>query len=192
MGYGTANKTFIMNGRQKLDDKLYLQYGMNRYIDDWFMGYRMPKFLAELVYQDTFGNADFLGKDRDLAFTHRIAAGYAQAGSGPAPLLDGDGAIGTARFKYMGELAQTLYKFSEPFNSPINARFEMVGQGSTAFYGTGDTQVIARVGPRLHTQYKYWMQDVGYFLSGYNDQTPLKDYDSLYVWTFKCLCARKF
>lgn len=178
MGYGTANKTFIMNGLQKLDDKLYLQYGMNRYIDDWFMGYRMPKFLTELVYQDAFATPDFLGKDKDMVYSHRITAAYAQAGSGPSPLLDGDGSIGTARFKYMGEVAQTLYKFSNEYESPINARLEMMGQGSAALYGTGDTQSIVRIGPRLHTQYKYWMQDVGYFLSGYNDQTPLRNYDS--------------
>lgn len=178
MGYGTANKTFIMSGKQRLDDKLYLQYGMNRYIDDWFMGFRMPKFLAELVYQDSFNNPDFFGKDRDMTFNHRITAAYAQAGSGPAPLLDGEGAVGTTRFKYMGEVSQTLYKFSNQLESPVNARFDIVGQGSAALYGTGDTQSIVRFGPRLHTQYKYWMQDVGYFLSGYNDQTPLKDYDS--------------
>lgn len=178
MGYGTANKTFIMNGLQKLDDKLCLQYGMNRYIDDWFMGYRMPKFLAELVYQDAFSTPDFLGKDKDMLYSHRVTAAYAQAGSGPSPLLDGEGSIGTTRFKYMGEVTQTLYKFSNEYESPINARLEMVGQGSAALYGTGDTQSIVRIGPRLHAQYKYWMQDVGYFLSGYNDQTPLRDYDS--------------
>lgn len=177
MGYGTANKTFIMSGIQRLDDKLYLQYGANRYMDDWFMGYRMPKFLAELVYHDDFINKNFLGKDRDLTFSHRVVAGYAQDGSGPGPLLDGEGSVGTTRFKYMGELAQTLYRFSNEYESPINARLDLVGQGATTLYGTGDTQSIVRIGPRLHTQYKYWMQDVGYFLSAYNDRTPLKGYD---------------
>lgn len=177
MGYGTANKTFIMSGIQKLDDRLYLQYGANRYIDDWFMGYRMPKFLAELVYFDDFVNYDFFGKDKDLTFSHRVVAGYAQDGSGPGPFLDGEGSVGTMRFKYMGEVAQTLYKFSNERESPINARFDIVGQGAAALYGTGDTQTIVRVGPRLHTQYKYWMQDVGYFLSAYNDRTPLRGYD---------------
>lgn len=177
MGYGTANKVFIMSGIQKLDDKLYFQYGMNRYIDDWFMGFRMPKILGELVYHDEFSNPDFLGKDKDLNFSHRITAAYAQDGNSQGPLLDGEGSVGTARFKYMAEAAQTLYKFGDEFNSPINARLELVGQGSAAVYGTGDTQTVARIGPRIHTQYKYWMQDVGYFLSGYNDKSPLLYYD---------------
>lgn len=176
-GYGTANKTFIMRGLQKLDDNLYFQYAANAFTDDWFMGFRMPKLMGELVYQDTFLNPNFFGKDKDMAFTHRVAAGYAQDGAGSGPLLDGEGSVGTIRAKYMAEVAQTLYKLSDGYSSPINARFEIVGQGSSAVYGTGDTQNIVRIGPRLHTQYKNWMQDAGYFLSGYNDKTPLVGFD---------------
>lgn len=177
MGYGTANKVFIMAGIQKLDDNLYFQYGMNRYIDDWFMGYRMAKVLGELVYHNDFEKSDFFGKDKDIMFSQRIAAAYAQDGSGSAPLLDGEGRVGTMRFKYMAEAAQTLYKLSDIYTSPINARLDILEQGSAAVYGTGDTQTVARIGPRLHSQYKAWMQDVGYFLSAYNDNTPLIGYD---------------
>lgn len=171
-GYGTANKVFMTRGLQKLDDHLIFQYGTNSYMDDWFMGFRMPKLIGELVYQDDKTFEDFLGKDKGLTFTNRIAAGYAQDGGSTTPLLDSEGGIGSMRFKYMAELAQTLYKFSDEYTSPINARFDLVGQGATALYGTGDTQMIARIGPRLHTQYKAWMQDVGYFLSAYDDKTP--------------------
>ncbi len=178
MGYGTANKTFIMRGLQKLDDNLYFQYGANSFMDDWFMGFRMPKLLGELIYNDDFYNPDFIGKDKDMMFTHRVSAAYAQDGSGSGPLLDGEGSIGTMRFKYMSEVAQTLYKLNDQFTSPFNARIEMVGQGSAAVYGTGDTQMIARIGPRIHNQYKNWMQDAGYFLSAYDDNTPMIGYDA--------------
>lgn len=171
-GYGTANKVFMTRGLQKLDDHLLLQYGSNSYMDDWFMGFRMPKLIGELIYQDDTNYKDFLGKDKGLIFTHRIAAGYAQEGGYTTPLLDSEGGVGTMRFKYMAELAQTLYKFSDEYTSPINARFDIVGQGATALYGTGDTQMIARIGPRIHSQYKSWMQDAGYFLSAYDDKTP--------------------
>ena len=51
-------------------------------------------------------------------------------------------------------------------------------QGSAALYGTGDTQFIGRTGPVLHTQYKRWMQDIGYFISAYDDNTPLPIFDT--------------
>lgn len=173
MAYGTSNNIFIMWGQQKLDDNLFFQYGMNTYFDDWFMGFRMPKLISELVYQDSFINEDFLGKNKDMIFTHRIAGGYFQTGDSKTGIFDNNGSIGTTRFKYMAEVAQTIYKFGEIAETPINARFEVVGQGSTAVYGTGDTQMVARIGPRIHTQYKNWMQDVGYFLSGYSDKSPM-------------------
>lgn len=175
MYYGTANKMLLVRGKQKLDDNLYLQYGTNTYMDDWFMGFRLPKLLGELVYQDSFANKNFIGINRDMTFTHRIAAGYIQ--DGDTSRFDGVDGIGTMRFKYMAEVAQNLYKYSSETESPINARLDLVGQTSAAVYGTGNTQMVARVGPRLHTQYKNWMQDVGYFLSGYDDKTPLLMFD---------------
>lgn len=176
--YGTSNKVFIMRGKQKLDDNLYFQYASNSYMDDWFLGYRMPKLMGELVYQDMFLNPNFFGEKKGMTFTHRAAAGYMQSGPADGPLLDGQGGIGTMRFKYMAEVAQTLYSYNSSLTSPINGNLELVGQDSTALYGTGGTQFIARIGPRIHTQYKRWMQDVGYFLSAYNDNTPLVGYDN--------------
>lgn len=177
-GYGTANQLFIMRGKQKLDDNLYLQYASNSWQDDWFMGFRMAKLMGELIYQEVFPQPDFLAKNMDMTFSHRIAAAYAQDGVITAGNQDaGPTGIGTMRFKYMAEAAQTLWKFGEEWRSPISGRLELVGQGSAAVYGTGDTQMLARVGPRIHNQYKWWMQDAGYFLSSYSDHTPLIYYD---------------
>lgn len=176
-GYGTANKIFLMRGLQKLDENMFLQYSANSYMDDWFMGFRMPKLMSELVYFRDFPIYDFFGKDKDLVFTHRITGGYVQSGDSGKGLLDNDDGVGTLRFKYMAEVAQTLYKFNDPYTSPINGRLELVAQGSTALYGTGNTQFVGRIGPRIHSQYKNWMQDAGYFLSAYDDKTPLKTFD---------------
>lgn len=173
IGYGTANNVFIMRGLQKLDDNLFLQYASNAFMDDWFMGFRMPKLMGELVYHESFPQKDFLGKDKTMIFSHRLSGAYLQDGNASSPILDSEGAMGTMRVKYMAEAIQTLFSYKDPLTSPINARFDIIGQGSSAVYGTGGTQMIARIGPRLHSQYHNWMQDVGYFLSGYNDQTPM-------------------
>lgn len=172
MAYGTANEVFVMRGYQKLDDNLTFQYSTNGFMDDWFMGFRMPKLLGELVYKKTTQFDDFLAKDRYMTFTQRISTAYAQDGESSTPLFDSEGGIGTLRVKYMTEIAQNLWRFRDQNTSPINAAFDIVGQGSAAVYGTGNTQIIGRVGPRIHTQYKNWMQDVGYFLSTCDDKTP--------------------
>lgn len=181
MAYGTANEVFILRGKQKLDQNMYFQYGTNSYLDDWFMGFRMPRLMGELVYEDAYLHKDFLAKDMPMTFSHRIAGAYVQdgiTGNGKQAPLGTDG-IGTMRFKYMAEIAQTLWNYNFPGGptAPVNARFEVVGQGSTALYGTGDSQIVARIGPRLHTQYHNWMQDLGYFYSKYSDHTPLVNFD---------------
>lgn len=196
MAYGTANNIFIARGRQRLDDNLFFQYGSNAYMDDWFMGFRMPNAMGELVYENNYIKPDFIAENLPMVFTHRLAAGYMQDKSGDGHIIrakDEDGGVGTLRFKYMAEVAQTLCNFENKIDlnkgestltsdiskdDVLTSRLEMVFQGSTALYGTGDTQMVARAGPRLHTQYKYWMQDAGYFLSGYSDKTPMKYYDA--------------
>ena len=85
--------------------------------------------------------------------------------------------MSTTRFRYMAEIAQTLYTYqNEDNNFNFNLSFAM--QGSAAVYGTGDTQFIGRMGPRAHVQYKRWMQDIAYFQTAYEDESPLPRYDA--------------
>lgn len=134
----------------------------NAYIDDWFLGMRMPKPEGELVYQPSNVYKNFMGKDKDMMFTQRLAGAWIQDGSAgngfsaPGYKWDENGES-TMRFQYMNEIAQTIYKYNDITTSPFNARLEIVGQGAATLYGTGDTQMIARIGPRIHSQYKYWM-----------------------------------
>lgn len=204
--YGTSNKMLLVRGKQRLDDNIYIQYGHNSFLDDWFLGYRMPRLMGEVVYEDDYLHENFLAKDKSMIFSHRIAGAYVQDGSvSPGQGALGEDGVGTMRFKYMAQVNQTLFTFGmgkestngvmgnvlgfAP-NSWINGSLSLVGQSSTAIYGTGDTQLIARIGPMLHTQYKNWMQDVGYFLSTYSDHTPLVNFDK-YVYGRSNVCLRE-
>ena len=182
VAFGTANKVLLVDGVQYLDDNLFFQYGANRYLDDWFLGQRKARMMGELVYQDSIIHRNFLAKKRDMTFSHRFSAGYMQDGPNDSDIgLFGEEGIGTFRTKYMAEINQNIFKINDPAKDPINAKFDIVGQGSFALYGTGDTQSIVRIGPRFHHQYKRWMSDIGYFLSGYSDGSPLRYYDA-YVY----------
>lgn len=175
--YGSGADIFVLRGKQQLDDNLFLQYGSNAYMDDWFLGRRMPKYLAELVYDKGTTIHDFLAEGKDLTFRHRASTAFAQDGEWNmhSENIRSTG-ISTTRFRYMAEINQSLYKYLDEEN---RKSFELgiAMQGSAAVYGTGDTQFVGRIGPRIHTQYKYWMQDIGYFLSAYSDNTPMPVYD---------------
>lgn len=177
LGYGTSNDIFFLKGLQRLDDNLFLQYASNTYTDEWFLGRRMAKYMAEVFYDKRYVKKDFLAPNMTLQFRHRIGFGFME---------DNDrnfygekirsNEISSTRTRYMAEIQQNFYSYAnEERRISLNAGISM--QGSAALYGTGDTQFIARVGPRLHIQYKNWMQDVGYFLAGYSGNSPMPRYD---------------
>ncbi len=179
MMYGSAENVFVLRGAQQFDDKFFMQYGMNSYMDNWWLGSRMAKYMTEFVFRDGVRKRDFLGKNLDLTFRQRLGAGY---------IHDSDvnrfdeknlksSEMGTTRLQYMSEIDQTLYAYNNPEKRfYMNAGVSL--QGAAAVYGTGDTQFIGRIGPRLHTQYKYWMQDIGYYISAYQDDTPVPRFDT--------------
>lgn len=176
--YGSQRDKFIGRGTQDLDDNLRIDYATNDYINEWFMGRARPKYGISLVYDKTYQNKDFLGPKRDLQFRHRVSGGYYKDIEKDRYYrgLKGNGEE-TARFKYMAETRQTAWNIIDR-DELTCLRLELVGQVSAAVYGTGDTQVIGRVGPMLHSQYKRWMQDVGYFQSAFQDDTPMPVYDA--------------
>jgi len=177
MVYGSANDIFVLRGRQSLDDKLFLQYGVNSYMNDWWMGQRMAKYLAEFIYADGQQINDFMGKGRPLTFRQRVSMGYIHDSdvNRYGERIKGND-IGTTRFKYMTQITQSVYSYHNKLKR-LHLDTGIALSGSAALYGTGDTQFIGRIGPYLRTQYKYWMQDVGYFQSTYTGDSPVPRYD---------------
>lgn len=176
--YGTAGSKILVHGKQRLDDDVYLLYGVNDYIDEWFLGRRRPKYGVGLVYEKAFESTNFLLKDRRSAYTHRFDLGYYHD-------IDEDRhysrlygpQIGTFRARYMAQADQNLF-LRRNVDKQKEFSVDVTAQLASSVYGTGDTQMIGRIGPRLHTQYKRWMQDIGYFQSVYSDDTPLSVFDS--------------
>ena len=76
VAYGTAKSKFLIRGKQKLDDNLYLQYGMNDYMNEWFLGRRRPKYGLDLVYENAYSSDNFLIKNHTSTFAHRLDLGY--------------------------------------------------------------------------------------------------------------------
>lgn len=178
VAYGSAESLFLVRGKQKLDDNLYLQYGMNDYMNEWFLGRRRPKYGIDLVYEKGYMDDNFLLKGHVSQFAHRFDMGYYHD-------IDEDknfGAlrgeqIGTMRFRYMAQADQNIFNYK---NKEKQTAFsiDISSQLAASVYGTGNTQVIGRIGPRMHTQYRRWMQDIGYFQSVYDDNSPIPVFDA--------------
>ena len=176
--YGSAADRLFVLGEQRLDDHLRFQYGMNSYMNEWFLGRRRPKYGTSLIYEKSYSSEGFLLKGKTSSYRHRFDAGYYHD-------LDFDNnfekikgsQMGTTRFRYMGQINQNFFNYRDQ-ESLKALRVDMSSQFAASIYGTGDTQVIGRLGPRLHTQYKRWMQDIGYYFSVFDDNTPMPVFDA--------------
>lgn len=177
LGYGSANDIFFLKGIQRLDNNLFLQYSANSYGNEWFLGSRMPKYMVEAFYDKAHTVPDFLGDRMPLTFRHRASFGLMEDNDRNfyGERIKGTG-TSTTRLRYMAEIRQQLYSYKNP-DKKFYFNLSVALQGSAALYGTGDTQFIARIGPRAHVQYKRWMQDIGYFQTGYDDHSPMPRYD---------------
>ena len=178
VGYGTAKSKIVGRGQQRLDDNLILQYAMNDYIDDWWFGRRRPKYGVDLVYAKSYAKDGFLISGLPSSFQHQLSVGYfhdIEKDSYYNKLKSPQ--IGTLRTRYMAEARQSIFnKRNETKQTAID--LSILGQLAASVYGTGDTQMVGRIGPRLHTQWRRWMQDIGYFQSVYDDNSPIPVYDA--------------
>ena len=178
VSYGTSRSKIVVRGEQKLDDNLKLVYASYDYTDDWFLGRRMPKYGADLIYRKAYMTDKLFGEKYTTTFENRISAGYFQDMYEDRYFnkLSGND-IGTTRFRYMAQLRQNLFSYKneeKQFYTNLSLNFE----GAATLYGTGNTQMIGRVGPNWHIQYKRWMQDIMYLQSAYNDETPMPVFDA--------------
>ncbi|MCQ2743758.1 MAG: hypothetical protein MJ230_03050 [bacterium] len=179
LAYGTASSKFFVSGHQDLDDNLFLQYSVNSYMDEWFLGRRRPKYGIGLVYKKSYSKDSFLLQNRMSSFSHRIETGYfhdLDFDGNFEKVLEG-GNMGTMRTRYMAQAVQSLYNYKNPEKLKM-FNFDVVGSLSTALYGTGDTQAIAMLGPRISSQYKRWHQQIGYNFVAYDDNSPMLRYDA--------------
>ena len=176
--YGTAKSKILIRGRQELDDHLFVHYAMNDFMDNWWLGRNRAKYGLELGYRKAYSSNNFLLKGHRSKYEHMFQLGYFQD-------IDHDNhyaalkghLIGTTRARYMAQATQNLFNYRNTDNQTALS-LDVASELSAALYGTGDTQVIGRIGPRLHTQWKRWMQDIGYYQSVYDDHTPLRVYDT--------------
>ena len=176
--YGTSDSLILIRGKQKLDDNLSLHYAMNDYMNDWWLGRRRAKYGLDLVYHKDYSSNNFLLKGQLSEYTHQFDVGYYNDIDTDRHFRKLKGSqIGTMRARYMAQASQNLFSYkNEDTQSAIS--LSVVGQLAASLYGTGDTQVIGRIGPRLHSQWRRWMQDIGYFQSVYDDHTPMPVFDA--------------
>ena len=156
---GTVDDMWVGRGQHRLTDTLRLQYAHNAYMDEWFMGMRMPEYLLQLT-DDRTKYID----DLDLTFRNKLSAGYVSDYY--------RNHTGTMRIRWQTGITKPLWsKWNNDGTVGINAG--VIAQTSASVYGTGDFQGVVRGGPYLGTRVKNWSQTIAYFQTGIEGHSPM-------------------
>ena len=147
----------ILRGEHDFNENWSLQYGMNGYMNEGFLGNRVAGKLAEVVYNKSY-KVDDLG----LSFRHRISGGIAE---------DFRRDFSTGRVRWQGQVDKPIWYYGDDINNRY-AVFELSSQIGATAYGTGDTFALLRLGPRLRTETDRWIQTLGYYYTATHGETP--------------------
>ena len=157
-GWGSSKSKFVVRGEQEITDNLTLQYGLNSYMNNFFLGSRMPKYGFQFIH-----HKDYNIEDLDITFSNRFVGGYYRDW--------GDRNFSTTKFAWQTSTGKSLFKYKN-LDSKFAMDFGVNVQTHAALYGNGDTMGLLRAGPYLKTQYKSWQQYIAYYQGGQAGDSP--------------------
>ncbi len=163
--YGTSRERFLLRGRHKLAPGLLLNYSSYTNQNEWFLGYRMPKYSAQLSYSRR-DNVD----DLKLIFSQMYSAGVFVDRRPGKDFKDAEG-----RFRWMTQTYKPIFSYS---NEEGNIGFNtgIVAQTAATAYTTGDVLGMFRIGPSLSTNIGPWRQSLIYYQTAQAGRSPF-DFD---------------
>ena len=165
IAYGTSRDELLVRGRQKILPGLNLNYSRLTNQNEWFLGYRKPKYGASLDYS----RSDYI-KDLGLTFSQLYSAGVFIDYRDGVRTRDAEG-----RFRWMTQSYKTLYSYKNDEGS-IGFNVGIVAQTSAAAYTSGDVMGLFRIGPAVNTSVGPWKQSLIYYQTAIAGQTPF-DFD---------------
>lgn len=164
VAYGTSKDQLVIRGRQQLGKGLTFDYSKLTNQSEWFMGYRMPKYAAQLRYV----TKDYI-KDLDLHFAQMYTAGaYVDRYGKNSDIEDVEG-----RFRWMTQSYKSLYQLNNEEGN-IGLNLGLVAQTGATAYTTGDVHGILRVGPSVNTKLGPWQQSLIYYQTAIAGQSPFE------------------
>lgn len=166
VAYGTSKDELVIRGHHKLAPGWMLNYSRLTNQNEWFLGYRMPKYSAQITYS----RSDYV-KDLKLSFSQKFMAGAFVDRDTKRKKYD----LSDARWRYrwLTQTYKPVFSYeNEEGNIGFNAGF--VAQTAASVYSTGDTVGLFRIGPALKTKLGPWRQAFMYFNTASAGQSPFR------------------
>ncbi len=156
-GYMSNKDKIVVRGKHQFNERWSSQYGINSYLNEWFMGGRMPKYGMQVMH-----TTPYYDENLKLRFENRLSGGLYK---------DWDSNFSTIRLRWQTQTMKEIYEYKNS-DAKFATSFGLGVQSTVSLYGTGDTYALARIGPHIRTQYKNWNQYVAYYIGGEAGETP--------------------
>ncbi len=162
LAYGSSVDEILLRGKHKIAKGLTLQYSRFTNQNEWFLGYRMPKYSAHLDY----ARSDYV-KDLKLNFSQLYSAGVFVDRYAPRDhTKDAEG-----RFRWMTQTFKPIYSYDNEEGN-VNVNLGLIAQTSASVYTSGERVGLFRVGPALSTMVGPWRQSVIYYQTASDGRSP--------------------
>ena len=163
IAYGSSKENVVVRGKQKLAPGFLFNYSRYSNQSEWFLGYRMPKYSANLTYN----RSDYI-RDLDLTFSQMYSAGLFVDNK-----EDYDLSNTHSRFRWMTQTYKPIYKYQNKEGN-VGLLLGVVAQTSATVYSQGNTVGLFRVGPSLSTQVGRWKQTLMYYQTASAGESPFE------------------
>ncbi len=163
--YGTSRERFLLRGKHKVAPGLMLNYSSYTNQNEWFLGYRMPKYSAQLNYS----RHDYVD-DLKLNFSQMYSAGVFVDKLPGKDFKDAEG-----RFRWMTQTQKPLFTYTNEEGN-LGLSTGLVAQTASTAYTTGDVLGLFRIGPFLSTKAGPWNQSVIFYETATAGDSPF-DFD---------------
>lgn len=162
VAYGTSMDELLIRGKQKIAKGLTLNYSRYTNQNEWFLGYRMPKYSLHMDYS----RSDYV-KDLKLHFSQMYTAGvFVDRRKNHDDFRDAEG-----RFRWMTQTYKPVFKY-ENNEGNIGLNVGLVAQTSASVYTSGETVGLFRIGPALNTKVGPWNQSIMYYQTASDGVSP--------------------
>ncbi len=155
IAYGTSVDQIVIRGKQKFAPGWSLEYSRYANQSEWFLGYRMPKYGAQLSYS----RSDYV-PDLQLQFSQKYSAGVfidKNTWNHHTDYHDAE-----ARFRWMTNTYKPFYSYMNE-EGTVGLQTGLVAQTAATVYTSGETLGLFRFGPAIRTKLGPWHQAVMFY-----------------------------
>jgi hypothetical protein len=175
LAYGSVSNLLVGDFKARINKHSYFQSGINRFLNDGMFGVRRARLLAEVVDQRGITNVPYLSF---VGF--RTSAGWAQdnpslvglSGSQYSQLFNTTGHKKTSAYRVQEQITASTHPIFAVGDTKRGADLTVFGGVALRGYSTGNSMLMAQVGPMLSTHFDRFRARFGYTQSAVRGKSP--------------------